>query len=207
MYDASVIAWLLEHAVSNDTEDVVLTQSDLIFNQELAAWVQAVGSVFAIFVAILIPLYLNYLEQKKDKVSLSLQKQKYFVILFPSLYRIRRYSQEFLAVIQQHDTNPENVLHTLDSEYLDLIPVFSKELHIFVHSQIYDEDLNQLAFELFYCEEILHQHLSQAADAKQKVHQDQIVSHTQKVNALCEKIIHRGEARYQTSGGQDYPQR
>lgn len=174
----------------------MLTESDLIFNQELAAWVQAVGSVFAIFVAISIPLYLNYLEQKKDRVSLSLQKQKYFVILFPSLYRIRRYSHEFLVTIRKHESNPESILHTLDSEYLELIPVFSKELHIFVHSQIYDEDLNQLAFELFYCEEILHRHLSQSDDAKQKVHQDEIVLHTHKVNALCEKIIQLGESKY-----------
>jgi hypothetical protein len=180
----------------------VLTQSDLILNQELAAWVQAVGSVFAIFVAISIPLYLNYLDQKRDRVSQILQKQKYFVILFPSLYRIRRHSQDFLNTLREHESNPESVLHTLESEYLDLIPVFSKELHIFVHSQIYDEDLNQLAFELFHCEEILHQHLSQVDGVKKKAHQDQIVLHTKKVNNLCAKIIERGEARYQELGNE-----
>lgn len=179
----------------------MLTQSDLILNQELAAWVQAIGSVFAIFVAISIPLYLNYLEQKKDRISLKLQKQKYFVILFPSLYRIRRYSQEFLKAIGEHEDNPENILHTLDSMYLGLIPVFAKELHIFVHSQIYDDDLNQLAFELFHCEEILHQHLSQPADHKQKAHQDQIVLHTKKVNRLCERIIRNGELRFEMREG------
>lgn len=172
------------------------TQSDLIFNQELAAWVQALGSVFAIFVAISIPLYLNYLEQKKSKLALLQQKQKYFVILFPSLYRIRRYSREFLAKMEKHQDNPDNILHTLDSMYLKLIPVFSKELHIFVHSQIYDEDLTQLAFELFFCEEILHQHLSQPADDKKKAHQDEIVLHTERVYALCEQIILQNERHY-----------
>lgn len=174
----------------------MLTQSDLILNQELAAWVQAVGSVFAIFVAIAIPLYLNYLEQKKANRSLKLQKQKYFVILFPSLYRIRRCSQEFLTTMGHHEKNPDNILHTLDSRYLDLIPTFSKELHLFVHSQIYDVDLTQLAFELFYCEEILQQHLSQPVNDKQKAHQDLIILHTRKASCLCEKIIKRSEGEY-----------
>ena len=174
----------------------MLTQSDLIFNQELAAWVQAVGSVVAIFVAIAIPLYLNYLEKKNKKKLLEIQKQKYFVVLFPSLYRIRRYSLEFVQQIGKHQNNAENIMHTLDSLYLTLIPVFSNELHIFVHSQIYDEDLNQLAFEFFYCEEILQQHLNQPMDQKKKQHQDQIVLHTQKAYGLCEKIIKKNEKSY-----------
>ncbi len=168
----------------------MLTQSDLIFNQELAAWVQAIGSVFAIFVAISIPLYLNKLEQKKNQELLRIQKEKYFVILFPSLYRIRRYSHNFLTQMLKHEHNTENILHTLDSLYLELIPIFSKELHIFVHSQIYDEDLNQLAFEVFLCEEILHQHLSQPIDKKQ------IVAHTRKAKFLCDRIIHKHEKHY-----------
>ena len=52
------------------------TQADLIFNQELAAWVQAVGSVIAIFVAISVPLYLNRLEMRRDRTLQNLQKQK-----------------------------------------------------------------------------------------------------------------------------------
>jgi hypothetical protein len=182
-------------------EDVLQTQSDLIFNQELAAWVQAVGSVFAIFVAISIPLYLNYLEQKKSNRALLQQKEKYFVILFPSLYRIRRHSREFLAKMQEHQDNPESILHTLDCMYLKLIPVFSKELHIFVHSQIYDEDLTQLAFELFFCEEILHKHLSEPANDKKKAHQDEIVAHTERVYSLCERIIHQNEQLYEARAG------
>ena len=52
------------------------TQADLIFNQELAAWVQAVGSVIAIFVAISVPLYLNRLELQRDRTLQNIQKQK-----------------------------------------------------------------------------------------------------------------------------------
>ncbi|MBL8321929.1 MAG: hypothetical protein JNJ93_06640, partial [Acinetobacter sp.] len=114
------------------------TQADLIFNQELAAWVQAVGSVIAIFVAISVPLYLNRLEMRRDRTLQNLQKQKYFVTLLPTLYRIKRYSEDFLSQMQQSQQSAENILHTLETEYLELIPVFAKELHIFVHSQIYD---------------------------------------------------------------------
>lgn len=171
------------------------TQADLIFNQELAAWVQAVGSVIAIFVAIFVPLYLNRLQQRRDLVLQNLQKQKYFVTLLPTLYRIQRYSQNFLDEIAAHPDKENNILHTLETEYLQLLPVFANELHIFVHSQIYDDVLNQLAFELFHAEEILadylswpqHQHFAQ---------QQRLVQHSQDILNLSTQLIQNIEQYY-----------
>ena len=174
----------------------MLTQSDLIFNQELAAWVQAIGSVFAIFVAISIPLYLKHLEQKQSKAQQNQQKQKYFVTLLPSLYRMQRYSQEFSKQIQKHPENSKNILHTLETEYLELIPVFSQELHLFVHSQIYDATLNQLAFELFRSEEILEQHLLQPQDLKLITHQEQLLKHSLNIHIISSKLIQFVENTY-----------
>ena len=173
------------------------TQADLIFNQELAAWVQAVGSVIAIFVAISVPLYLNRLEMRRDRTLQNLQKQKYFVTLLPTLYRIKRYSEDFLSQMQQSQQSAENILHTLETEYLELIPVFAKELHIFVHSQIYDASLNQLAFELFHSEEILQQHLLQPNDRKQLRHQNLLISHGQHIQALSMNLIEHIENYYE----------
>lgn len=175
----------------------MLTQSDLIFNQELAAWVQAVGSVFAIFVAISIPLYLNHLEQKRAIALQNLQKQKYFLTILPTLYRIQHYTEEFMQDIEQKQKNTYNILHTLETEYLELIPVFAKELHIFVHSQIYDATLNQLAFELFHSEEILHQHLSQPEHQKRLRHQELLLAHSQKIHQLCTNLTQQLEDFYQ----------
>lgn len=172
------------------------TQADLIFNQELAAWVQAIGSVLAIFVAISIPLYLKHLEQKQSKTEQNQQKQKYFVTLLPSLYRMQRYSQEFSLKIQTHPENSKNILHTLETEYLELIPVFSQELHLFVHSQIYDANLNQLAFELFHSEEILEQHLLLPSDQKLVTHQDQLLNHSHNIHLISYKLIQFIENTY-----------
>ena len=172
------------------------TQADLIFNQELAAWVQAVGSVIAIFVAISVPLYLNHLAQKRDDTLQDMQKQKFFVTLLPTLYRIQRYSSEFILQIQAHPEQSNNILHSLESEYLALIPVFSKELHIFVHSQIYDAKLNQLAFELFHSEEILQQHLSLPHDHKQLKHQTLLMQHSQHIQCLSRQLIQTIEQYY-----------
>lgn len=175
------------------------TQADLIFNQELAAWVQAVGSVIAIFVAISVPLYLNHLELQRDRTLQNIQKQKYFVTLLPTLYRIKRYSDDFLIQMQQNKQSTENILHTLETEYLELIPVFAKELHIFVHSQIYDANLNQLAFELFHSEEILQQHLLLAHDQKQIKHQDALIEHGQHIHRLSMTLIQQIEQYYEIS--------
>ena len=171
------------------------TQADLIFNQELAAWVQAVGSVIAIFVAVCVPLYLNHLQQQHDLALQNLQKQKYFVTLLPTLYRIQRYSQDFIQQIAIHPEQNRHILHTLESEYLELLPVFAKELHIFVHSQIYDDLLNQLAFELFHAEEILAQYFSQ----KQQQHfvqQQRFMTHSHDIYTLSTQIIQNIEQYY-----------
>ena len=170
------------------------TQADLIFNQELAAWVQAVGSVIAIFVAVCVPLYLNHLQQQRDFALEQLQKQKYFVTLLPTLYRIQRYSQNFLDEIANHPDQENNILHTLESEYLELLPVFAKELHIFVHSQIYDDDLNQLAFELFHAKEILLNHLTHPQQHFSE--QQRLVQHSQTILKLGTQMIQKIEQYY-----------
>ncbi len=172
------------------------TQADLIFNQELAAWVQAIGSVIAIFVAISVPLYLNHLAKNRDDALQDMQKQKFFVTMLPTLYRIRRYSADFIEQINAYPQSTQNILHTLETEYLELIPVFSKELHIFVHSQIYDANLNQLAFELFHSEEILQQHLLQPHDQKQLKHQALLTKHSQHIQEFSQQLIMQIEKSY-----------
>ena len=171
------------------------TQADLILNQELAAWVQAVGSVIAIFVAVCVPLYLNHLQQQRDLALEQLQKQKYFVTLLPTLYRIQRYSQHFITEITAHPDKEQNILHTLETEYLELLPVFAKELHIFVHSQIYDDVLNQLAFELFHAEQILMDYFQHPEH--QLGHQHHLIQHSHAILALTQQMIENIEQYYQ----------
>jgi hypothetical protein len=93
-----------------------------------------------------------------------------------------------------HPDKENNILHSLESEYIELLPVFAKELHIFVHSQIYDDLLNQLAFELFHAEQILAEYFS--STAQQHEQQQRLVSHSQDIYSLSTQIIRDIEQYY-----------
>ena len=93
--------------------------------------------MIAIFVAVAVPIYFDRKQRLDEQQTEANQKQKFFIALLPTIYQLQ---------------NTTDAIKTLESEYLSLIPVFAKELHIFVHSNIYDEPLNQLAFELFHSE-------------------------------------------------------
>ena len=171
-----------------------LTEANLIFNQELAAWVQAIGSVIAIFVAVAIPLYFDRKQHRDEQQIEENQKQKFLITLLPTLYRLRNSTQLFLEKFQnQHEVN---AIHSLESEYLKLIPVFAKELHIFVHSNIYDEQVNQLAFELFHAEEILSQYLKHAIKDQWHASQEKLIQHATYILQFTSMIIEKTEHHY-----------
>lgn len=173
-----------------------LTEANLIFNQELAAWVQAVGSIVAIFVAVAIPLYFDRKQRVDEKTNEENQKQKFLITLLPTLYQLRNNTFDFLQEFQNQPQHKMNVIQSLESEYLDLIPVFAKELHIFVHSNIYDEQLNQLAFELFHSEEILSQYIKQQSEQNWHHHQQKLIQHAEQITRFTTKIIEKVEQHY-----------
>ena len=175
---------------------MALTQANLIFNQELAAWVQAVGSVIAIFVAVAVPIYFDRKQRLYEQQSLQNQKQKFFIVLLPMLYQLRNTTATFLQEFEHQKDHQIDAITTLESEYLNLVPVFAKELHIFVHSNIYDEQLNQLAFELFHSEEILSQHLRLPSEQKWIEHQQNLIQHAQQIDQFTSKIIQKIETNY-----------
>ena len=112
------------------------------------------------------------------------------------LYQLRNTTATFLQEFEHQKDHEIDAITTLESEYLNLVPVFAKELHIFVHSNIYDEHLNQLAFELFHSEEILSQHLSQPSEKKWITHQLNLIQHAQKIDQLTSQTIQKIEVNY-----------
>jgi hypothetical protein len=117
----------------------------------------------------------------------------------PTLYQLRNSTFAFLQQFQHQQKSEIDAIKTLESEYLNLIPVFAKELHIFVHSNIYDEQLNQLAFELFHSEEILSQHLRLPSEQKWIEHQHNLIQHAQKIDQFTSKIIEKIETNYSST--------
>lgn len=175
---------------------MALTPANLIFNQELAAWVQAIGSVIAIFVAVAVPIYFDRKQRLDEQQTEANQKQKFFITLLPTIYQLRNTTFAFLQQFQAQQNHEMDAIKTLESEYLNLIPVFAKELHIFVHSNIYDEQLNQLAFELFHSEEILSQHLQRPSEQKWIEHQQKLIQHAHKIDQFTSQIIQKIESHY-----------
>ena len=108
-------------------------------------------------------------------------KNKSFYYPIPTIYQLQ---------------NTTDAIKTLESEYLNLIPVFAKELHIFVHSNIYDEPLNQLAFELFHSEEILSQHLQHSSEQKWIEHPHNLMQHAKKIAQVTSHITQKIESHY-----------
>ena len=72
---------------------MALTPANLIFNQELAAWVQAIGSVNAIFVAVAVPIYFDRKQRLDEQQTEANQKQKF---LLPTIYQLRNTTFAFL---------------------------------------------------------------------------------------------------------------
>ncbi|RKG34625.1 hypothetical protein [Acinetobacter tianfuensis] len=173
-----------------------LTEANLIFNQELAAWVQAVGSVIAIFVAVAIPLYFDRKQRLNALQAEENQRQKFLITLLPTLYRLRDSTCHFLHEFQQQTQQEMNAIQSLESDYLKLVPVFAKELHIFVHSNIYDEQLNQLAFELFHSEEIISSYLKKHSQQLWPDLQKKLTQHAARIEQLTTCIIHKTEQHY-----------
>ena len=137
--------------------------------------------MIAIFVAVAVPIYFDRKQRLDEQQTEANQKQKFFITLLPTIYQLQ---------------NTTDAIKTLESEYLNLIPVFAKELHIFVHSNIYDEQLNQLAFELFHSEEILSQHLQRPSEQKWIEHQQKLIHHAQKIDQFTSQIIQKIESHY-----------
>ena len=137
--------------------------------------------MIAIFVAVAVPIYFDRKQRLDEQQTEANQKQKFFIALLPTIYQLQ---------------NTTDAIKTLESEYLSLIPVFAKELHIFVHSNIYDEPLNQLAFELFHSEEILSQHLQRPSEQKWIEHQQKLIHHAHKIDQFTSQIIQKIESHY-----------
>ena len=71
-----------------------------------------------------------------------------------------------------------------------------KELHIFVHSNIYDEQVNQLAFELFHSEEILSQYLKHVIKDQWHASQEKLIQHATYILQFTSMIIEKTEHHY-----------
>ncbi len=115
--------------------------------------------MIAIFVAVAVPIYFDRKQRLDEQQTEANQKQKFLLPYSPPFTNFEILLLHFCNSFNISKKNEIHAIKTLESEYLSLIPVFAKELHIFVHGNIYDEPLNQLAFELFHSEEILSQYL------------------------------------------------
>ena len=127
-------------------------------SNELAAWIQAIGSIIAVFIAMWIPYKTNKSLILDQKLKIELRRKNTLLLLLPILYLIRRTVHEFLE-----ENNPEarglfdNEIEEFHSNYFELIPHFSNKLQSLIDSDFEHPLLTNLCFVLFQAEEHLNE--------------------------------------------------
>ncbi|MGA4531729.1 hypothetical protein ACPA1H_15400 [Ectopseudomonas chengduensis] len=168
---------------------------------EQAAWVQAIGSIIAIAVAIWVPLSID----KKNKIAQKLDKEArakaVAVSLLPSVYKLRDKSSEFIAEY----TDQSSVMGeprepgSFDSDYLSLIPEIIGILKISPDTGAIQNRLTELAFYLFKAEEMLEDISKLQREGYHAAWINNlplILEQSEKINKTTIKIIETIEAEY-----------
>lgn len=123
----------------------------------LAAWVQAIGSIIAIFVAIWIPYSLDERNKKQIAADKEVRSRIIQASLLPNLYHIRSTTEEFLEENSGQpsflgvDREPES----FDSNFFRLAPEFANVVTIALDSGEIESDVTTLSVLLCKAQEML----------------------------------------------------
>ena len=159
-----------------------------------AAWVQAIGSVIAIGIAIWVPFRLD----KRARTQLQAEKDARARIvqasLLPNLFRLRSATAEFLeqesgqpsflGVDRDHDD--------FDSDFFKLVPAFTDILSVAPDSGAIQKDLTTLSVLLFKANDLLSSTSKLQRDGYHAAwinHKDLFVGAATEINAICDRII------------------
>lgn len=167
----------------------------------IAAWVQAIGSIIAIGIAIWVPFKLakdSQNKQEDEKTSLSRVIQ---VSLLPDLYRLRSSTKDFLELqlgdrsFLSVDRNPED----FDDDFFSLVEEFTNILKIASNSGVIQEQLIELMCIVFRTNELLAENTRLQRDGYHAAwinHKDLFIEAAENINELSDKIIIDIESLY-----------
>ena len=166
-----------------------------------AAWVQAIGSVAAIGIAIWVPFKLSKISAAQLAADKAARARIVQASLLPTLYRLRSTTTDFLDQESGEpsflgvDREPES----FDSNFFDLVPEFIALLTIAIDSGSIQQDVTDLSVLLFKTKELLSDNSRLQRDGYHAAwinHKDLFIEAARDLNALSAKIINSIESSH-----------
>jgi|TARA_R110002051_G_scaffold199278_1_gene266181 hypothetical protein len=166
-----------------------------------AAWVQAIGSIIAIGIAIWVPFKLakdSQNKQEAEKISLSRVAQ---VSLLPDLYRLRSSTKDFLDFQSGEKSflGVDRSSEDFDDDFFSLVKEFANILKIAPESGLIQEQLIELMSIVFQTNELLAENTRLQRDGYHTAwinHKDLFVESAENINKLSDKVIVSIESLY-----------
>lgn len=123
----------------------------------IAAWVQAVGSIVAIGIAIWVPFKLAKESRNKQEANEASLLRVVQVSLLPQLYRLRSSTKDFLELQSGEKSfiNVDRKPEDFDHNFFSLVPEFANTLNIASKSGVIQDRLMEIVVALFKTNELL----------------------------------------------------
>ena len=166
-----------------------------------AAWVQAIGSIVAIGIAIWVPFKLAKDSQKKQEAEKTFLSRVIQVSLLPDLYRLRSSTKDFLDFQSGEksflgvDRSPED----FDENFFSLIKEYANILKIAPKSGVMQEQLRELMSIVFQTNELLAENTRLQRDGYHAAwinYKDLFIEAAERINELSDNVILSIESLY-----------
>lgn len=168
-----------------------------------AAWVQAIGSIIAICIAIWVPFKLARDVQDKEAIEKNNISRVIQVSLLPDLYRLRSSTNDFIEFQSREKSflGVEREHADFDDDFFSLIYEFNNILKVASRSGVIQEQLTELMFIIFQTNEFLAENTRLQRDgyhAAWRNHNDLFIEKAEKINKSSDKVIRSIESLYTT---------
>ncbi|WP_142049418.1 hypothetical protein [Achromobacter sp. SLBN-14] len=163
-----------------------------------AAWVQAIGSIAAIGVAIWVPYDMDRKARVRSQEAERRRQRHTQISLLPTLYELRSKTADFL---DEQSGEPsflgvERDTSEFDSDFFALVPKFIDILRVAPDAGDIDEHLARISVSLFRVNDNLGQNTKLQRDGYHAAwinHKDLFIESAQSIHELVDMIIGRIE--------------
>ncbi len=123
----------------------------------IAAWVQAIGSIIAIGIAIWVPFKLAKESRYRQEINEAFLSKVVQISLLPKLYRLRSSTKDFLDLESGENSflDVQRKPDDFDHDFFSLVPELADTLSFASKSGVIQEQLMEIAIVLFKTNELL----------------------------------------------------
>lgn len=122
---------------------------------EQAAWVQAIGSLIAIGIAIAVPLFIDHLTKRRIDKEKNLRSKALALSILPDLYKLRASTRHFIDEKTNPETEAPREIDELNGDYFAHADNFKGILTAMPDLGLYGAKLSDLVYLLFRANEMI----------------------------------------------------